>query len=1464
MNFKRWARVGLVPLFVSLLTSCASERPPINRVQADALSKDFFVGKRLHDASDDPEFYWRNYVVDASAGQSLIGIGSWSGVDRIRWEITETMLIARKAYQIAKGADDKGLPEKDPNGAVVAAYKILSHFDIRRVYNQTTGEEMNIIEENSVDRRWFDRAYMRVDWSSNDVQNPMWTEMFMGKVMGDVVVTPRTYHDSDPSSPNAPYFDSKAGYFDVTNHYLIAPAETDSPFSDLTGKVPTCMVVGLFTGSATYDCNAQEAVVRSSYLRIDDEAEDFEPLENTNAPLDVVGNPGGIGDSFEVGVVTPGQQGWDPGYGYVDKLYHRFAHIHNNWKKSHQKGTSCTINDDIDDNGTADECENARTGYEGSNGSQCDEAMAACTIPYRDRDIRTIGYWVNKDIPEDLLDPVDEKGNPTARGAAEDLAYSWNQLMSVAIGYAREVECRRTGDGDRASCHAQFFEDQKVMLSYGAWLVDQPKEKTPALTLCHNPVRSYDLQETCGKKGYQARVGDIRHNFLFYWPYESRAPWGGIANWNADPLTGRILGAAAQIMGRSVTVAAATQRDIVQLSIGDITVEDITNGVPADNYAHYLKNGSIPSGLTQREIDERVKGVDAAHAMQTINPAPLPGASVSQRYRSFVDMQKASAADPTQTSTAQLEFEAIADKLRGSVHEAQLVDSHWMVGALGLDPATPIDDAVLDQASPLRGLDSGRLHAWRDAIQAKLRLHGVCFMDNEAPIAGSIDMQGLGGYFQKKYEKLDKTARGEAIYRELYVEAFKGIAIHEMGHSLGMLHQFASSWDSPNFNPQYWQLRTDEGKATRECAAPRSGDQDSCMGPRYVDPPTGDEQGLAGESRPGIEYFANTSVMEYQVERFGETVGLGTYDLHVMKALYGRVLETMDDETRGGMAPAEQKSFAPRLETQLTEQDRVVRSIPALGGTAAWPTHYTEVARMMKVFDPARDCRDATQEEKARAAWRLVHGKVCSPAPRDHAAWSDFDSDNLPGSSSNAPYWHTRPTAKTAPDHVRWFYRWGTNHNAYFHTNDSDAGADPYEVTVNTARKFDISYPFSYFRRKNREFFYDAIPSATADRYFERMRSFHWLVANSTAFYRSFGADAYEIIANDDNWHRPYLLAGSEMFNLLARAVLMPEPGAYVSHGVQPGQAQPIHDLPSFGGAGTFRIGAVDGRFIGDDFDSTANAGGSWDYLHWMNHAGFSTEKAYAMRALADGRPNLFTISRENFLDGRAVKINFRNDMQAAVDRLIGGVLAEDWDAVAPWVAGQGNLTSAVPVLLDLTVAKPERPAGSRNVFPNIGYKQQLATLVFVATFSRLNTDMNLVDKMRLWIDGQVGSVNVPDDQQLRFYDPATGYTYIARRYGRELVGGKLVDKGIASRMLEHANALVVASYEVDTDEDGQAILDAYGAPHLRLDGDGQPIPKDPDTSKLGDLTRYVGLLDATRQIGQELGYGPIDGASMD
>lgn len=1499
------------------LVGCAEEREPINRVQADALAKDFFVGE-LGDPNDDPQFYWRNFVVDASESQSLIGIGSWSGVDRIRWEITENLLLARRSYAQNPGADDKG-DKGHPDGTLVAAYPIASHFDIRREYNPSTGEELNVVSENTSDRPWYERKFMRVDWSINVVETPLWYDMFAGKALGNLEITPLAYYVNDASHPDAPHFVPEEGYFDVTSKFWVEPEQ----ILDGSGSaVPMCWLASLYTGSATDNCDPQEAVVRSSYWKVEnvDPDEDFEPFENTLATLDIIGNPGGLGDSGTVGIVTPPRVEWDPQYAYTDAGFRKLMHHHNIWQQSHLTIGSCSKHSDCDrgvclpsgmcsvacnyearrdsnGNGTDDQCENDDTGYDGSEGSQCSVANR-CTIPYRDREIQPVGFWMNKETPEALTDEVDKNGNFVARGATEDLVYSWNQLLEHSVAKAREVECRRTG-GSRSECHAEFFEPGKIdMVSFGGWGIERVKKMDDVLVACHNPVRSYD-HELCGEVGYSARVGDLRHNFLFYWPYSSKAPWGGIANWNADPLTGRIIGASATTMGRSATFSAAMVRDLIMVANGELDVDDITSGVPAYLYQKTLREGRAPKTYTREEIEKRIQSIDSKAALDNIGAYQVdrqPGESA----RSAILRHKAEMmAQIGGVSQQDLEFEAIASKLKGSLPEAQLIDraAMWDLGAIASSGSSQVTDDILELTSPLRGADSFHARKHRDLTDLGYQARGICFTDSEVANIGNQDTQGVAEYFKQKYSDARLTEmfpdkanqrgflskkRAELIYEDLWKDTYKGIQLHEMGHALGMLHQFASSFDSTNYNPQYWQLRTQEGAAMGSCdGEPRSGDvfdstQDTCMGPRYLDPETDDEMGrkVVGrgadarieEPRPGINYFAHTSTMEYQNERFFETVGLGQFDLHTMNALYGRVLQTFDPDASDGLSQEEQFAFVGRLYSQLIDDHLVVKN------GALTTQHYTSAARDMKLYDGDR-CRNASGEEKAAAEWRIVHGKVCAPPPKDYAAWDDFTNDPTMGGQYiglSAPRAQVKPDLPGAGNY-RWPYRWGISTNAYPHANSTDSGADIYELTMETIRKFDYSYIFNYFRRGRRDWFYADVPARTAGAFFERLRGYHWSIAITNSFLRGQGEETFVRAAEDDDDWRPYLMAETEMFDAIARALLMPQIGDY-RKADNFRQSDPTRDLYDpdgeefdeesgemvAGADAEFSIDASTGRFIDPAFASGPGGGGSWDYQNWLGWIGFGSEKVDALRTLVDGRSVFFFVSRSNYLDGRNMNINFRADMGRAVDRLLGGLLSRDWESIAPYVE-RGVRTPEVKIM-NLNDEVPSRPPADESslLFPNVSYRQQLGALVWGHVFSRLNTDLSLSNKLRIYVDGFQSQLNIPENQQIRFYNPDSGFTYIARTYGREEIDGRMVDRGIASRMLERANRMLMDAYEVEVDEDGEPLFDAFHTPVLKVDEEGHAVLKtEYEETAINTLRNYVGLLDMAVQINDMVGYGP-------
>jgi len=150
---------------------CAEERPAIDRVQPYALQKSLFVGEDLADPADNPEFWTQGTLIDVGgygAAQDGLFVSTYAqSMSRMKWQITEDTLLGRLAYERIEGTDGRGVGPATNDGTVVVAFRIEKHFDIVHAYNPTTGEKLNIIEENDRDRPWYQREYMRVDWSKN-------------------------------------------------------------------------------------------------------------------------------------------------------------------------------------------------------------------------------------------------------------------------------------------------------------------------------------------------------------------------------------------------------------------------------------------------------------------------------------------------------------------------------------------------------------------------------------------------------------------------------------------------------------------------------------------------------------------------------------------------------------------------------------------------------------------------------------------------------------------------------------------------------------------------------------------------------------------------------------------------------------------------------------------------------------------------------------------------------------------------------------------------------------------------------------------------------------------------------------------------------------------------------------------------------------------------------------------------
>ncbi|HEY8427911.1 MAG TPA: hypothetical protein VIL20_06030, partial [Sandaracinaceae bacterium] len=196
--------LALLGAVAALAAGCGDPQPAINRVGVNVVEKSAFTGSwyMLRTVIDmEYEAAPLDYVGD-NAGDSTGGFLGFT-IPRIRWVIDEKYLYAFRDYEIVADPEDPFTPRSDEDddylGQPVAAFRILSHFDIRRTYNTVTGEEQNVIVENTTDRRWYERQFMRVDWSTNLISGYFGNTHNLSELFGTVRRDPADLYVQDES-----------------------------------------------------------------------------------------------------------------------------------------------------------------------------------------------------------------------------------------------------------------------------------------------------------------------------------------------------------------------------------------------------------------------------------------------------------------------------------------------------------------------------------------------------------------------------------------------------------------------------------------------------------------------------------------------------------------------------------------------------------------------------------------------------------------------------------------------------------------------------------------------------------------------------------------------------------------------------------------------------------------------------------------------------------------------------------------------------------------------------------------------------------------------------------------------------------------------------------------------------------------------------------------------------------------
>lgn len=758
--------------------SC-EEVPDIDRTQPDKIAKcTFFVegcdSERPLAERTPREYYFNTTVIEvpASSDVAFVGDTNHQMTNRVEFDIQEDYLYVYRAQPWLTATDPEQVNRGDDyvrpgvgdeaSGAPVAIFPIERHFDVQRDYNPTTGEQTNVIAENSSDRPWYERAYMRVDWSRNMVGD---INFSMTSAKADAVrVIPQEDGSRDLGKERTIIGED---YIDFVQHIALEASTIPGSEAWYGFPVPSCW---LFNRSHS-DCQGGVAKVRYSFAAVP-ETTNYVPLAYDDRRLN------------EFGAFRTERYTYDDEYGLVEPSVLRLA---NRWNIL-KEGASCLRPD-------------------------ADQPYADCGV----EDYRSIVYYVSEDHPEHLRAPAVAIGD------------AWNQVFREAVSGA-------SGLAEAALADHRF------------------------VTVCpHNPVEAGDPAE-CGEPGLNPQIGDIRYSFNYYVPEQQESSPLGFGPANVDPITGQIVSASAYFYGAPARWLARRTLDLFKVQEGMATEMDIADGA--------LVRAGVPEPKAAFALGtDRYRRIDRERVRQTVQQLDLVNKARRLAYnvRSGAGAHDEAAARLARLKQSGLDQLAVTDEMKRAFER----------GTEGVDTRT------LGQAGNVSHYLSEAFFGLQRERERFLR-HGPG--GRHVHLASDyLEERYLGLFAEIRERFVDDAGQLDEAAALDYVEgrAFIDTQLHEMGHTLGMMHNFAGSTDAVNFGPEYWRLRAAGGLAEGKRPALEFELQD----------PDAYREAL----EQGLRALQSSSSMEY-MSTYGTDLEPGRYDVAWVKAVYLDTVEVFDTE----------------------------------------------------------------------------------------------------------------------------------------------------------------------------------------------------------------------------------------------------------------------------------------------------------------------------------------------------------------------------------------------------------------------------------------------------------------------------------------------------------------------------------------------------------------------------------------
>lgn len=456
--------------------------------------------------------------------------------------------------------------------------------------------------------------------------------------------------------------------------------------------------------------------------------------------------------------------------------------------------------------------------------------------------LRPIDYYLNKEFPIDL--------KPTAFKMAKEWSDAYAGIHpDVDVTTACKVTCNG-GKKDIEACTASDTD------------------------FAMNDKCIFRLHENSGEQF----MGDLRYSMIAYIQDASYGQPCGVGGPANDPETGEMINGVAYVYGNGCFDYLETRvMDMIDLLCAQ----------------HSAAGDELPAACDGISEEAFTKGLRIAKIWQSqgnVLPVPVPvyGRTAFAEGASS-EHAKQVAANFTELKNHPEAMRAGREKLRGTALERALVTDE-MAAAFTGGATRNASELTQEQVDAINPLDP--FHGAVRENQAKMDAMAARAVE---PAEYIFNDGGIWAFAKRHMDESRSELR--QFIRE---QAFRSVTLHELGHNMGLRHNFISSFDRVNYFPEYWDIKKqvraafkdETGRDFSDLSIFQGNDETGAEFDARVAQWSADRETIRQMERDaGIKEAQYSSIMDYAALYYTDWHGLGSYDKAAMRFLHAGLVD---------------------------------------------------------------------------------------------------------------------------------------------------------------------------------------------------------------------------------------------------------------------------------------------------------------------------------------------------------------------------------------------------------------------------------------------------------------------------------------------------------------------------------------------------------------------------------------------